>query len=219
MTKKPKTVLLDFDGVVIDSMPFHLEAWEKSFKSVFQCTLDKDVLSSLSGKSTKVIAQHLTKIENKPLLEEILIDKKLQFLQELTHGISLLPGAAEFIEELNSNNIPFGIVSNASRNFIKDILDQQQLDVPFYLGIEDYTKPKPHPQPYFMGAKKAGIEFKDYGSCFVFEDSFHGLKAAVDATMYGIGITSQHSAEGLKKAGAKLTFSSLEDALLSGLLR
>ncbi|SME90133.1 HAD family hydrolase [Pseudobacteriovorax antillogorgiicola] len=218
MTKNLAAVLFDFDGVVVDSMPAHLQAWKIAYEELFNETLSAEDLDRLVGKSTKVISGILAARMNKGLLSDELAQRKIMALQGLIADVALLPGVRETFQSLHSQKIPFGIVSNASREFIGGLLMAHDLDVPFFLGIEDYTKPKPHPQPYFLGAEKAGFTFSDYKNIMVFEDSVHGLKAALGASMIGVGVTTQHSADVLAGVGAHHTCAHLDEALALGLL-
>ena len=81
MIKNCKAILLDFDGVIVDSMPAHLEAWRLAFLEVFQKELEQDTLDKLVGRSTQHIARFLCNIENKPLLADQLSQRKSSIIE------------------------------------------------------------------------------------------------------------------------------------------
>lgn len=218
MTKKIAGVLLDFDGVIVDSFGAHLNAWQAAYEKLFSMPLELESLEDLTGRSSKSISLILAQRAQKYLLADQLMLTKMELLTDQMESISLLPGALDFIAYLDEVRCPYGIVSNANRAFIKKILASFSITVPFFTGIEDYDKPKPHPQPYIRGAARMGMTFQDYKDIAVFEDSLHGLKAAAATSMFSIGITSQHSDETLLKGGAQLTFPHLGASLESGLL-
>ena len=218
MTKKIAGVLLDFDEVVVDSLKAHLSAWKAAYENLFYKSLNQQEVMKMSGKSANTISLALAQYAQKPLLADDLLKEKKRILNQNIKYIELMPGAREFISHLNSIQFPYGIVSNANRIFIQEVLSHLSIQVPFFFGYEDYSKPKPHPQPYLKGAEKLGFSFSDYQSIAVLEDSLHGLKAATDAFMYTVGIASQHSEEALASAGAKLTFPHIKAMNESGLL-
>lgn len=216
--KRPIAVLLDFDGVLVDSMPIHLRAWEEAYFEMFQSKLQSSEVNQLIGRSSAYIANYLCTKQHSSWRAPALVEKKAKKVQNYFGEVPLLPGAREFCEKLHELAIPFGIVSNAARAFIEGILQSCRLDVPFFFGIEDYTRPKPHPDPYLMGARQLQIQFSEYYRILTFEDSTHGLKAARQAFTTAIGIASQHEPKILLEAGAVKTFSNLAEALTAGIL-
>jgi beta-phosphoglucomutase-like phosphatase (HAD superfamily) len=55
---------------------------------------------------------------------------------------------------------------------------------------------KPHPQCYLLAANDLGVLPE---KCFVFEDSFNGIKSANAAGMSIIGLSTTHSPESIQK--------------------
>ncbi|SFV59043.1 hydrolase, haloacid dehalogenase-like family [hydrothermal vent metagenome] len=94
------------------------------------------------------------------------------------HDIEI-PGVVDVIAEL-SKHYKMGIVTT-SRRVDFDLIHHskhitQYMD--FTLCVEEYTRSKPHPDPYLAGMKKFGAT-KD--ECLVIEDSERGLTAAFNA--------------------------------------
>jgi beta-phosphoglucomutase-like phosphatase (HAD superfamily) len=59
----------------------------------------------------------------------------------------------------------------------------------------DVTKSKPDPEPYLIGAAKAGCKPEE---CVVFEDSFQGIEAGRRAGAYVVGIATTNPAASLE---------------------
>jgi beta-phosphoglucomutase-like phosphatase (HAD superfamily) len=68
-------------------------------------------------------------------------------------------------------------------------------------------------------AQLIGVKFTEHAKILVFEDSTHGLEAAVSAGMFPVGVQTQHDAETLVKAGAKKACLHIKDAMDRGWLR
>jgi HAD superfamily hydrolase (TIGR01509 family) len=208
-----RAALFDFDGVIVNSTPTHLRGWQSAFQDMFKQDLDPDTLQVLVGRSTAAIGAILAERSGYPAAKPELIRRKQIHVFEHLGSIELIEGAREFLEELRKHSIPYGIVSNAPRDFIGAAIEKHRLPVPFFLGLDDYQRPKPDAEPYVKGAIKLGFTFTAHPTILVFEDSTHGIDAAIAAHMTPIGICSQHKAEILEKAGARLCFDHMRDAM------
>jgi beta-phosphoglucomutase len=207
-----RAALFDFDGVIVNSTPTHLKGWETAYAEMFKQSLDDTTLQSLIGRSTSAIGGILAKLSGYPAAKPELIRRKQIHVFAHLDSIELIEGAREFMELMRLKNLPYGIVSNAPRDFIGAAIAKHQLIVPFFFGLDDYHRPKPDAEPYVKGAAKLGFTFPAHPSILVFEDSTHGIEAAVAAHMSPIGICSQHQPEILVKAGAKLCFENMREA-------
>ncbi|HYX36803.1 MAG TPA: HAD hydrolase-like protein [Oligoflexus sp.] len=207
-----RAALFDFDGVIVNSTPTHLKGWQSAYWGMFKQDLEPETLQSLVGRSTAAIGRILAERSGYPAAKPELIRRKQIHVFDNLDTIELIEGAREFLEELRKRSIPYGIVSNAPRDFIGAAIAKHQLPVPFFLGLDDYHRPKPDAEPYVKGAVKLGFPFTAHGSILVFEDSTHGIEAAIAAHMIPIGICSQHAPEILFNAGAQLCFEHMREA-------
>ena len=124
----------------------------------------------------------------------------------------LLPGVREFTTLLTKEKIPYGIASNATKQFLKNSVHHLDLNFTTVFGVQDYVKPKPAPEAYILLAETLGFKEKDFKDIWIFEDSLTGTKAAKAAGMVAIGITTQYTEEELKEAGSILVFPTLLEA-------
>lgn len=206
-----KAVLFDFDGVIVHSTPIHLDGWASAYHGLFQENVDEALLKTLVGKSTREIGAILALKSGVLTAKGELIQRKARYVLDHLEDIPLIPGIYAFLEKLNEARIPYGIASNAPRAFIQAALDRHELPYSFYLGLEDYVEPKPHPEPYLKGALALNWKSAIHEEIAVFEDSAHGIHAAVAGGMTAIGVTSQHSGQLLMEAGAKYTIKDFHD--------
>tara|TARA_B110000208_G_scaffold49588_1_gene65406 strand:- start:63 stop:710 length:648 start_codon:yes stop_codon:yes gene_type:complete len=207
----PKGFLFDFDGVVVDSSISHGAAWESAFRELFQQQI-APFPRSHNGKSPMVIAEYFCTVigEEKRTKELFLLkDKHLDIYFKVP---KLLPGVREFTSYLSKEKIPYGIASNATKQFLKNSVLHLTLDFPIVFGVQDYVKPKPAPEAYITLAKALGFQKENFEDLWVFEDSLTGTTAAKLAGMLPIGIMTQFSEEDLKEAGSVLVFPTLLEA-------
>jgi beta-phosphoglucomutase len=206
-----KAVLFDFDGVIVHSTPIHLDGWASAYHGLIGEHVDEALLKTLVGKSTAEIGTILAVKSGILSVKGELIQRKARYVLDHLETIPLIPGIQSFLEKLQAAGIPYGIASNAPRAFIQAALDRHALPYRFYLGLEDYAEPKPHPEPYLKGALAMNWEPLRHSEIAVFEDSVHGIHAAIAAGMTAIGVTSQHSRQLLIEAGASDTIQDFHD--------
>lgn len=211
---KPAGVIFDFDGVVVDSLPVHLDAWKAAYEQLFGSKLENT--EGLAGRSTSSIAEILCIQAKEPHKKTILAELKRNVLRESRASILPIPGALEGMEWLKTNRVPFGIASNAPRAFILQTLSHLNMKVDHVFGIDDVPRPKPEADGFLLCARTIGISFLDHHRTIVFEDSVHGLKAAVTAGMHPIGVTTQNTDQELLAGGAIKTCRHIADAFARG---
>jgi beta-phosphoglucomutase len=200
---KPYAVIFDFDGVVVDSISTHLLAWRLAAKELFQIEINPVDMEPLMGRATRSIADFLCTKFAIPDRAAELVKAKSAKVTELRAEIPLRPGVFAYMNALQQNNIPFGIASNAPREFVRAIASHHKLPIKVTLGVEDADRPKPAPDLFLKCAQMLKVPVTEHRHVLVFEDSTHGLEAAVKAGMKAIGVTSMHSESVLREAGAK----------------
>lgn len=208
MIKKPHAVLFDFDGVVVNSFEVHYKAWSEAFFEIFDKKLG-DFPEGLEGKSPIQISERLCEVGGAPAMASKLYTIKGDKLHSSTVPPKLLPGVKELTKLLSEQDIPYGIASNATKQFISNSIDQLEIDFETFFGVEDYINPKPDPEPYIKLAKALDVEEVNFNNVIVFEDSVTGATAAIKAGMIAVGIETQHSGQILKDTGCNYSFSTL----------
>ncbi|WP_298884477.1 HAD family phosphatase [uncultured Polaribacter sp.] len=207
----PKGFLFDFDGVIVDSFKSHYSAWTSAFKELFNQDIEPFPTSCI-GKTPRVISNHFCSTIGKEEHTDALYLLKEKHLNSHFTIPTLLPGIHEITTYLSKENIPYGIASNATKQFLKNSIEHLDLNFKTVFGFEDYEKPKPSPEAYITLAKALGFLEKDFKDIWVFEDSLTGTSAAKQAGMIPIGITTQYSGEELTKAGSVMLFPTVLEA-------
>lgn len=213
-SRSPRGVIFDFDGVVVDSLAVHLKAWQIAFSSLYKNELIDT--AGLPGRSTLAIAEILSSRVGRPETKIELAELKREVLRQTKSAIKLLPGVELAFSWLTENQVPFGIASNAPRAFIDQTLSQHGLIVEHKFGVDDVQRPKPEPDVFLKCAKALGISVLHHAHILVFEDSPHGITAAVKAGMFPIGVLTQNSSDDMLKVGAKACCSNVGHALELG---
>ena len=184
-------LILDMDGVIINSNPWHRKAWAE-YNRRFGIETDEAMLQRMYGKRNDDIVRdffgaHLTD-------EEVHAHgaAKEQLYREMIRPAvneALVPGVREFLGR--HRHLPIGLATNAERANVDFVLDEAHLRPYFRVVVDGHQvpNPKPHPDIYLRAAEQLGTAQRD---CVVFEDSFTGIEAARAAGMAVVGVTTTH---------------------------
>lgn len=176
-----KAIILDFDGLLADSEPFHYRAYKQVFEK-YNHNLNKDEYwlewTSKGKGAAGEIERHKLKLDVSPA--DIKKQKTEVYLKYCEKGeVKLFPDALRMVEILSQNRRT-AIASGSSIAEIEIILKKaDSLDTfPVILGNESASREKPHPEIFLNAAEKLKY---DPNKCLVLEDALKGLKAAKSA--------------------------------------
>lgn len=194
-------VIFDMDGVLVDSHPVHMRAWERFLKSQGRPVSQQDLDFILEGRKREEILRHFMGELTPELLSSYGQQKETLFREESTN-MKAIPGVTRFLDELASVALPMGVASCGGRGRVNHLLDQLQLTHYFRFIItgDDVIDGKPDPAIFVKAADQLRMHPDDL---LVFEDSVSGVRAARAAGMQCLGIADESRAEELIKAGAK----------------
>lgn len=98
--------------------------------------------------------------------------------------------------DLKNNGVRIGVATSAPRANLDLILSKVPVRTHFgsILASEDVKRHKPDPEVYLSSAINLGVKPEQ---CLVFEDSFSGVSAALNAGMRVVGVLSTHTKEEL----------------------
>ena len=205
-----KAAILDFDGLLADSEPFHYRAYNEVFER-YGHTLDQEeywVEWTSKGKGIAgEIERHNLNLDVDPAdLRKQKFEVYSRFCQ--SGEIKLFPLAQSMAETL-SVKYKLAIASGSWAKDIRSILENANaLNLyPDILGKESAVKEKPHPDIFINTAEKLGCAPFE---CFVLEDALKGLHAAKEAGMPCIILRNPLN-RNINFEGAELIFESLED--------
>jgi len=182
---KIKALIFDCDGTLVDSMPMHMEAWEKAFDRV-GADYDRDLLFSFKGmKETDVISSYNLHYSTN-LDPEQMVKIKHEFLSRKIHDVKPIELTVRLANRYNKK-LPMAVVSGSPKKIVHPELTAVGIIELFetILTADDPFKPKPAPDIFLEAAKRLGVE-PQY--CQVFEDGDPGLESARNAGMLATDI-------------------------------
>lgn len=185
--KLPPGILFDHDGVLVASEPMHWRAWARLAQEI-GIPYDESIVRGAVGKTApEILETMLAKFQpDQPLGPDdlrTLVDRKSElYREEAARGIQAFPGVPEGLAWLKKAGVRMGVVSNARRRELLEVLSSVGLlsFFEFVLSREDVTAFKPDPTPYLTAAGRLGLGVSE---CLAVEDSPPGIESALVARM------------------------------------
>jgi HAD superfamily hydrolase (TIGR01509 family) len=231
-------VLFDFNGVLVDDEPIHLEMFQRVLGDEGLTLTAEDYYARYLGlDDRRCFAAVLAAAGQEPTVSRLmrLIARKSSYYQERIRqrGYPFFPGAVDFVAELSATGRMLGVVTGALRDEVEEGLRQAGLRERFKVLVtaEDVSEGKPDPEGY-LRALEALNSFPPLPARLVHphevlavEDSPAGLAAAADAGLVTLGVGHTYSADRLRAATAVvprlegLTPTRLEELMAKASLR
>ena len=184
-------MVLDMDGVIVDSNPLHTEAW-MLYNRRFGIDAGEALAERMYGRRNDEILRDFFGPQLSP--EEIAAHgaaKEELYREMLGPRLeeALVPGVREFLQRHAGQ--PIGLATNAEPANVDFILDRSGLRACFRVVVDGHQvrRPKPHPEIYLRAAGLLSVAPRN---CIVFEDSFSGVQAARAAGARIVGLRTTH---------------------------
>ena len=199
----PKAFLFDLDGTLADTDPLHFLAYQGVFAGL-GVDIDRDTYTKrMSGRhNPDLLADFFP--EHTPERNVQIADAKEARFRELATEYAPLPGAAEFLEAVVETGARLALVTNAPRANAEHMLRLLEFDNSFEIVVVagELARPKPDPLPYLHALEHLGVAPENG---VAFEDSLSGVRSAVAAGLYTVGVTTSETKERLLEVGASVT--------------
>ncbi len=182
-------VIFDMDGVLVNNNPYHLDAW-KLFANKYSLTATRNDFADRFGMTNDqylpwLFGKDLTKAELSKYSEE----KEEIYREIYANAIQPAEGLVSLLNDLIESGFALGVGTSALPSNLHFVLENTGLQK-YFTATVDATmvkKGKPDPEVFLTAAKMLNVSPEN---ALVFEDSIHGIDAALSAEMKVIGITS-----------------------------
>lgn len=180
-------VILDMDGLMVDSEPLSRRAWDQVLH-VYDQRLDDATYSGVIGHRTAESAAILIDAYDLPLSVENLVRMKTDALNKIrARGVPVMPGLYELHSRILENNLAWGVATSSPRTHAAEILDQLGLAGSCHtiVGGDEVAHGKPAPDIYRLAAQRLGLPA---AKCLAVEDSGPGCRSALAAGLMVVAV-------------------------------
>ena len=223
MSRALQAIVFDFDGVIANSEPLHLKAFQLALAADGVELSPADYFARYLGYDDVGLFEALGRDRGIAMSGDhvrALVVRKGERMQDLLRsGSVLFPGATEFIREAAAA-VPIAIASGAMRHEIDEVIDAAGMTDLFatIVAAGDTPQSKPSPEPYRLALERlresSGRDI-DARRAVAIEDSRWGLESAHGAGLRLVGVTNSYPAHEL--TGAELVVESLQSLTLPAL--
>jgi HAD superfamily hydrolase (TIGR01509 family) len=220
-----QAIIFDFDGVIANSEPLHMMAFQHVLHERGVELTPAAYYAQYLGFDDEGVFEAIARDRGLSMSKSDvagLVARKGHRMEEmLQSGAVLFPGAIEFIREAAAA-VPIGIASGAQRHEIVEIISGAGIADLFATVVAsgDTPESKPSPGPYQLAFERlcaAAGQRLDPRRSVAIEDSRWGLESAQGAGLRLVGVTTSYPAHEL--GGAELIVSGLDELTLSALDR
>lgn len=190
-------IIFDMDGVICHTNPFHSKAFKIFFEKRNLFPTEEEFAQHMYGKSNSYILSHFLgrKIEGTEF-SELEFEKESLFREIYAENILEISGFSGFLNQLKLENFKTGVATSAPRANLDLIMGGLgfEKNMESILASENVVNHKPNPEVYLKSAENLET-ISD--NCIVFEDSYSGVSAALNANMKVVGVLSSHTKDQL----------------------
>lgn len=175
-----KAILFDMDGTLVDSTQVVERAWQ-GWSARHNIPLD-EVLSFSHGRPTISTLERFRPGKD----HSSDLDELARFEVTETRGILAVPGAAEILHVMRTQNHPWALVTSAWRKLAETRVLAAGLPLhTVIVPIDEIQNGKPDPEGFLHAAAQLGVAPEE---CVVFEDTRPGIDAGLRAGMQVVAL-------------------------------
>ena len=213
-TFRPKAVLFDMDGVLINSMPNHAVAWQRSMATFGIRMTAADAYATEGARGIDTIRTMVKAQQGKEIsLEEAqrMYDVKTRMFGDMPRA-DVRPCAYALLEQIHRDGLQICIVTGSGQ---RPLINRLTTDfAPFVceekiITAYDVQRGKPNPDPYLMGMERcATLPWET----IVVENAPLGVQAGHAAKAFTFGVnTGPLPDDQLWEAGADCVLPSMNE--------
>ena len=191
---KQKTLLFDFDGVLVDSMPY----WGRKMLNIldtYHVDYPPDILKTLATKGDLGSARYFQEEFGVPLsIEEMLAMMDTYALPRYRDEIPAKEGVADYLRSRRAAGDSLNVLTASPHKMLDPCLKRLGLYDLFdhVWSTDDFGLPKTDPEIYRLAARQLGEAEKDV---VFFDDNINAIRTAAEAGMFTVGVFDESGEE------------------------
>ena len=209
-----KGLLFDMDGVLVNNLEVHREAFAEFFRR-YGVERSFDELSRVFGMGNDDIMGELMPrdIVERVGVRELGYEKETIYREIYAPKITPQPGLLSLLAEAEHEGLKCAVGSSGYRANVDFVLDKCNIERYFEAAVagDEVTRCKPDPEIYLTAAAKLGLHPSE---CIVFEDAEAGIEAAKRANMKVVALATTFDREFLATTAADAIVDDFRDVTI-----
>lgn len=209
-------IVFDLDGVLVDTVPAHLAAWQRLFDEEGYAFDEQVYRDKVDGRPREDGVRAVMADADEERILAAARRKESYFLELIDGGggLTVFGGSAVFLDACRA--LGYRLATASSSRNVRYILERVGL-VDYFTAIvggDEVEHGKPDPDIFLVAAARMGL---DATCCLVVEDAALGVRAAKDGGFYCVGI--DRTGDGSRLVGADIVARDLGQLDLLALAR
>lgn len=174
-----RALVFDLDGTLIDSMPYHVRAWQQVAQEHDGFVLEPDFIYQRGGFSSPNIVRDLIAAGCKVPSVEAFVQRKVELYRSHMAEVPVFDQVLQILKEARARGAKIGIGTGTQRINAVDILKQHHLSefIDVIVSGDDVQKHKPEPDTFLKALEQVNVAPKD---ALIVEDGLPGIQAAAN---------------------------------------
>ena len=186
-----RALILDFDGLILDTESPLRTSWLEIFEEHGLIVSEEQWAALLGASADPPEAYDLLEDHLGERLDRIALhDRRMLRELQLLESEIVLPGVRELVSDARSVGLGLAVASSSERAWVDGLLKQHDLIEPFDVIVcaEDVAHTKPFPDLFLKALERLKAQPNE---AIVFEDSRHGMKAAIAAGIFCVVVPNK----------------------------
>jgi beta-phosphoglucomutase family hydrolase len=194
-----EAAIWDMDGVIVDSVEYHFQAWREEFAKKGVDYTMAEFLRHFGQRNDTIIKDAMGAGTPMSVVTAVNDAKQANYRGRIAGHVQAEPGAVELIKALQGRGVRQAIASSSPSENIEVVLGELNIRDCFQATVYGNEVPegKPSPQIYLRAAEKLGVA---PANCVVLEDAIAGVEGARRAGMKCLAVTNSHPGSSLNQA-------------------
>ncbi len=188
-------VIFDFDGVLVDSEPLHVRAFQEVLAAHGRTLTEQEYYARYIVYSDREVLEQL--LPAGEVLEAALAAKEGRYQELVAGGIPVFQDGLALLSQTDGWRV--GLATGSLRREVERVLRSLGIGERFGAIVtrEDCRNGKPDPEPFLLAAQGLGLAPR---RCVVIEDTPGGVRAAKAAGMTCVAVTHSCPPGSLREA-------------------
>ena len=169
--------IFDMDGILFDTERIYQETWREVAAEMGVMTLPYEFTLAVSGAAKDAVFRAIRKYYHTDDPEKVADEVYSRMERKQERPLPIKPGVTEILKAFQKGGAGIAVASSTYHEQVRKNLERNGL-LPYFDAVisgDEVKRTKPDPEIFLKAAGKIGMPPEE---CYVFEDSFNGIRAA-----------------------------------------